>query len=123
MHSDTTPSADTPNDWPRPMALPRVQSHAEHGSEYGPPHPKRRNHGDVTIPNTRGRARRHAADPGTPFGSMALMLANACGGFLYLAIHAVLGEILKHHKRLVLGNLAAGFGVIAALILYFHLKA
>lgn len=55
--------------------------------------------------------------------TLAVMLANACGGFLYLAIHAVLGEIFKHHKGLVLGNFTAGFGVIAALILYFHLKA
>jgi zinc transporter ZupT len=55
--------------------------------------------------------------------TLALMLANACGGFLYLAIHAVWGEIFKHHKGLVLGNFAAGFGIIAALILYFHLKA
>jgi len=55
--------------------------------------------------------------------TLALMLANACGGFLYLAIHAVLGEIFKHHKALVLGNFAAGFSAIAALILYFHLKA
>ena len=55
--------------------------------------------------------------------TLALMLANACGGFLYLAIHAVWGEIFKHHKGLVLGNFAAGFAVIAGLILYFHLKA
>jgi zinc transporter ZupT len=55
--------------------------------------------------------------------TLALMLANAGGGFLYLAIHAVLGEILKHHKILVLVNFAAGFGVIAALIVFFHLKA
>jgi ZIP family zinc transporter len=54
---------------------------------------------------------------------LALALANAGGGFFYLAVHAVLGEIFKHHKGLVLGNFAAGFGVIAALILYFHLKA
>ena len=54
---------------------------------------------------------------------LALALANAGGGFFYLAIHAVLGEIFKHHKRLVLGNFAAGFSVIAALILYFHLRA
>ena len=53
----------------------------------------------------------------------AIMLANACGGFLYLAIHAVLGEIFKHHKALVLGNFAAGFSLIAGLILYFHLRA
>ena len=55
--------------------------------------------------------------------TLALMLANACGGFLYLAIHAVWGEIFRHHKGLVLGNFAAGFAVIAGLILYFHLKA
>jgi zinc transporter ZupT len=54
--------------------------------------------------------------------TLALMLANACGGFLYLAIHAVLGEIFKHHKALVLGNFAAGFGLIAGLILYFHIS-
>jgi hypothetical protein len=35
----------------------------------------------------------------------------------------VLGEIFKHHKKLVLINFAAGFGAIAALILFFHLKA
>jgi zinc transporter ZupT len=54
---------------------------------------------------------------------LALALANAGGGFLYLAVHAVLGEIFKHHKLLVLGNFATGFCVIAALILYFHLRA
>lgn len=54
---------------------------------------------------------------------LALALANAAGGFVYLAIHAVLGEIFRHHKGLVLGNFAAGFVVIAALILYFHLRA
>jgi len=54
---------------------------------------------------------------------LALALANAGGGFLYLALHAVLGEIFKHHKTLVLANFAAGFSIIAALILWFHLKA
>jgi zinc transporter ZupT len=53
---------------------------------------------------------------------LALILANAGGGFFYLAIHAVLGEIFKHHKGLVLANFAAGFAAIAALVLYFHLK-
>jgi zinc transporter ZupT len=55
--------------------------------------------------------------------TLALMLANAGGGFLYLAIHAVLGEILKQHKTLVLVSFAAGFGVITALIIFLHLKA
>jgi len=51
------------------------------------------------------------------------VVAHVGGGFLYLAAHAVLGEIFKHHKALVLGNFATGFGGIAALILYFHLRA
>jgi zinc transporter ZupT len=50
-----------------------------------------------------------------------LVVAHAGGGFIYLALHAVLGEILKHHKALVLASFATGFGVIAALILIFHL--
>jgi zinc transporter ZupT len=53
---------------------------------------------------------------------LALALANAGGGFFYLAAHALAGEIFRHHKGLVLGNFAAGFGAIAALIFYFHLK-
>ncbi|HEY3602470.1 MAG TPA: ZIP family metal transporter [Chthoniobacterales bacterium] len=52
---------------------------------------------------------------------LALALANAGGGFLYLALHALFGEIFKHHRVVVLGNFAAGFGAIAALIVYFHL--
>jgi zinc transporter ZupT len=54
--------------------------------------------------------------------TLSLMLANAAGGFLYRAIHAVLGEIWKHHKFLVLANFSAGFGVIAGLIVYFHIS-
>lgn len=54
--------------------------------------------------------------------TLSLLLANAAGGFFYLAIHAVFGEILKHHKVLVLANFVAGFGVIAGLILYFHIS-
>jgi len=54
---------------------------------------------------------------------LALALANAGGGFLYLAAHAVLGEILRHHKTLVLASFGIGFGVIAALIAFFHLRA
>ena len=54
---------------------------------------------------------------------LALVLAHAGGGFFYLAVHAVLGEIFKHHKRLVLANFMAGFSAIAALMLYFHFKS
>jgi zinc transporter ZupT len=41
-----------------------------------------------------------------------MALAHAGGGFLFLATHAVLGEILKHHKALVLGSFGAGFALI-----------
>ena len=40
------------------------------------------------------------------------VVAHVGGGFLFLAAHAVLGEILKHHKSLVLANFAAGFCTI-----------
>jgi hypothetical protein len=38
-----------------------------------------------------------------------------------LLIHAVLGEILKHHKALVLTNFGLGFGAIAILSLVLRL--
>ncbi|PYJ05051.1 MAG: hypothetical protein DME25_09160 [Verrucomicrobia bacterium] len=53
---------------------------------------------------------------------LALALAHAAGGFFYLALHAMLGEIFKRHKMLVLASFAAGFSLIAALVLYCHLK-
>lgn len=48
---------------------------------------------------------------------LALALANAGGGFIFLAVHAVLGEIARNHKPLVLANFAAGFGLIGAVSL------
>ena len=53
---------------------------------------------------------------------LGVALAHAGGGFLFLSTHAILGEILKHHKGLVLGNFAAGFLAIGLLVLGFHLK-
>jgi zinc transporter ZupT len=49
-------------------------------------------------------------------------LGNAGGGFLFLAIHAILGEIWKHHKGIVLGFFVTGFLAIGLLVLGFHLK-
>jgi zinc transporter ZupT len=46
---------------------------------------------------------------------LALILAHVGGGFLFLAAHAVLGEMLKHSKGLVLISFAAGIGLIAVL--------
>jgi zinc transporter ZupT len=53
---------------------------------------------------------------------LAVALAHAGGGFFFLAKHAALGEILKHEKKIVLSNFAAGFCAVVALILFFHLK-
>ena len=47
------------------------------------------------------------------------VVAHVGGGFLFLATHAVLGEILRHHKALVLTNFAAGFcsiGILGVLL-------
>jgi hypothetical protein len=33
---------------------------------------------------------------------VGLIMANVGGGFIYLAMHAVRGEMLKHGKKLVL---------------------
>jgi zinc transporter ZupT len=52
--------------------------------------------------------------PTVSFFWISIALAHAGGGFLFLATHAVLGEILKHHKALVLGSFAAGFALIGA---------
>jgi len=44
---------------------------------------------------------------------LGLIMAHVGGGFLYLAVHAVLGEMLKHGKRLVLNSFALGVALIA----------
>ncbi len=46
---------------------------------------------------------------------LGLIMAHVGGGFLYLAAHAVLGEMLKHGKRLVLRSFLLGIALIAAL--------
>jgi zinc transporter ZupT len=42
-------------------------------------------------------------------------MAHVGGGFLYLAVHAVLGELLKHGKKLVLTSFSAGVALIGIL--------
>jgi len=46
---------------------------------------------------------------------LGLIMAEVGGGFVYLAVHAVLGEMLKHGKKLVLTSFSAGVGLIALL--------
>ena len=48
-------------------------------------------------------------------------VAHVGGGFLFLAVHAVFGEILKHHKAIVLANFAFGFCAIGVLGLLLRL--
>jgi zinc transporter ZupT len=45
------------------------------------------------------------------------ILAHVGGGFIYLAIHAVFGELVRHSKKLVLFSFSIGLILIAALIL------
>ncbi len=52
---------------------------------------------------------------------LAAVLAHVGGGFVYLATHAVLGELVKHGKRTVLVNFVAGILVIGALSLAVRL--
>jgi zinc transporter ZupT len=42
-------------------------------------------------------------------------MAGIGGGFIYLAAHAVLGEILRHGKQLVLASFSVGFALIGIL--------
>ena len=49
------------------------------------------------------------------------VVAHVGGGFVFLAAHAVLGELFKHQKGLVLANFALGFGAIGTLTLLLRL--
>jgi zinc transporter ZupT len=46
---------------------------------------------------------------------LGLIMAQVGGGFFYLAAHAVLGEMLKHGKKLVLTSFSVGVALIAVL--------
>jgi zinc and cadmium transporter len=46
---------------------------------------------------------------------LGLIMAHVGGGFVYLATHAVVGEMLKHGKRLVLTSFSIGVALIAIL--------
>jgi zinc transporter ZupT len=46
---------------------------------------------------------------------LGLIMAHVGGGFIYLAAHALLGEMLKHGKKLVLTSFSVGIALIAVL--------
>jgi zinc transporter ZupT len=46
---------------------------------------------------------------------LGLIMAHVGGGFIYLAAHAILGEMMKHGKALVVTSFFAGFALIGPL--------
>jgi zinc transporter ZupT len=52
---------------------------------------------------------------------LGLIMAHVGGGFIYLAAHAVLGEMLKHGKGFVLTSFFAGVTLIGVLNLFLRL--
>lgn len=51
---------------------------------------------------------------------MGVVMAHIAGGFIYLSFHAVLGEMLKNHKGLVISSFLAGLLLILIVHLIFH---
>jgi len=49
---------------------------------------------------------------------MGILLAHISGGFIYLSVHAIFGEMLKNHTVLVLGNFILGALIILLSTLY-----
>ena len=52
---------------------------------------------------------------------VAVVLAHAGGGFVYLAAHAVFGELVNHAKVTVIGSFVAGVALIGAVNLLVRL--
>jgi zinc transporter ZupT len=48
------------------------------------------------------------------------IVAHVGGGFVFLAAHAVFGEIVKHHKALVVANFVAGLGAIGLIAVFLR---
>jgi len=51
---------------------------------------------------------------------MGIVMAHVAGGFIYLAVHAVLGEMFKHHKGLVTGAFSIGLLLILIMRIIFN---
>jgi zinc transporter ZupT len=54
---------------------------------------------------------------------LGLVMAHVGGGFFYLAAHAVLGEMMKHGKKLVIMSFSAGVALIAVLSICLRMVA
>ncbi len=54
---------------------------------------------------------------------LGLIIAHVGGGFFYLAAHAVLGELIRHGKALVLTSFSAGLALIGILNICLRMLA
>src|SRR6266567_2344544 len=54
---------------------------------------------------------------------LGLIMAHIGGGFFYLAVHAILGEMVKHGKKLVIRSFSAGVALIATLNICLRILA
>src|SRR5213082_3299915 len=54
---------------------------------------------------------------------LGLIMPHVGGGFFYLAVHAVLGELIKHGKTLVLTSFSAGLALIGILNICLRMLA
>src|SRR6266436_5081007 len=54
---------------------------------------------------------------------LGLIMAHVGGGFFYLAAHAVLGELIRHGKALVLTSFSAGLALIGILNICLRMLA
>lgn len=48
-----------------------------------------------------------------------IIMAHIAGGFVFLAVHAILGEMIKNHKGLVLSSFAGGMALILLTVYIF----
>jgi zinc transporter ZupT len=54
---------------------------------------------------------------------LGLIMAHVGGGFIYLAAHAVLGEMMKHGKGLVVTSFSIGVALIGTLNICLRMLA
>lgn len=52
--------------------------------------------------------------------TLILIEAHLAGGFVYLSLHAILGEMMRHHKALVITSFILGIVVILGVNLILH---
>lgn len=51
---------------------------------------------------------------------LGIIMSHIAGGFIYLAFHAIFGEMMKNHLKLVVSTFLGGIGLIFAVQLIFN---